>query len=130
MKRLTLQFIACVATVMLTSCEKPQEIEYSKLAYDGVNTFLDPATKKGFTGIAHDRYPDGKPKAEFSFKNGLMHGTVTEWYPNGKKKAETVFDSGERCGKNSEWNESGSLFQERVYDHDRIVSEKKYGADK
>ena len=130
MKHPILPFIACVAAVALPSCEKPQEIEYGKLAFDGINTFLDPATKKGFTGVAHDLYPDGKPKAEFQFRNGLMHGTVTEWYPNGKKRAETIFEDGERCGKNSEWNESGSLFQERIYDHDRIVSEKKYAPDK
>ena len=129
MKNRTALLLSC-ALALLPSCEKPKEMDYKKLGFDGVNSFIDPDTKKGFTGIAHDWYSEGKMKAEYPFKNGLMHGTVIEWYANGKKRGETVFDSGERCGKNSEWNEDGSLFQERVYDHDRIVTEKKYNAGK
>lgn len=125
MKRTALLLASC-ALLSLPSCEKPKEIDYKKLGFDGANTFLDPDTKKGFTGVAYDWFPDGAKKAEFRFKNGLMHGTVTEWYANGKKRGETVFDSGERCGKNTEWREDGSLYQERVYDHDRILSERKY----
>jgi len=118
----TLAATACMGLV-LASCSKPKEADYGKLGYDH-EMFTDPETKQPFTGIAREAYKNGKPKAEYPFKNGKFEGTVKEWWENGNKKAETEFKNGERVGKNTEWKADGTLFHERVYDHDRIVSEK------
>jgi antitoxin component YwqK of YwqJK toxin-antitoxin module len=115
--------------LLLTSCSPPKEIDYSKLKYSN-DVFTDPATKAPFTGIARQKYPDGKQRAEYPFKNGRFDGTVKEWHPNGKPSAETAFKNGERSGKNIEWTADGKPFRERVYDHDHIVSEKNYDAAK
>ena len=116
-------------SLALGSCSKPKELSYAKLKYHN-NLYTDPDTSLPFTGIAKDGYKDGKPKAEYPFKNGLMEGTVREWWPNGQKSAETEFQKGERVGKNIEWNEAGKLYHERVYDHDHIVSERAYEGGK
>lgn len=118
-----------LTTLILSSCGPPKEAEYTKLGYSN-NVFTDPDTGKGFTGIAHQKYPDGKPRGEYPFKDGRFHGKVKEWYPNGKPSAETEFENGERTGKNIEWTEAGLPFRERIYDKDRIVSEKNFEAGK
>jgi antitoxin component YwqK of YwqJK toxin-antitoxin module len=119
---------ACLGLVLF-SCSKPKEIDYGKLGY-GNELFTDPQTKQPFTGIAREAYKDGKPKAEYSFKNGKFDGMVKEWWENGNPKAETEFKNGERVGKNTEWTAAGKLFHERVYDHDHIASEKNYDLGK
>jgi antitoxin component YwqK of YwqJK toxin-antitoxin module len=118
-----------VPLLLLTSCSPPKEIDYGKLKYSN-DFYLDPDTGKGFTGIAHQAYPDGKPQGIYPFKDGRLHGTVKEWHPNGKPSAETEFVNGERSGKNIEWTPAGQPYRERVYDHDHIVSEKNYDAAK
>jgi antitoxin component YwqK of YwqJK toxin-antitoxin module len=123
---LTLFFFSAV---LLTSCGPPKEMDYKRLVYSD-DFFTDPDTGKGFTGIARQKYPDGKVRSEFPFKNGRFHGTVKEWYQNGKRLSETEFKNGERSGKNIEWTEAGLPYRERVYDHDHIVSEKNYEAGK
>lgn len=117
------------SAILLASCGPPKEADYAKLGYAD-NVFTDPDTGKGFTGIARQKYPDGKLRGEYPFKNGRFHGTVKEWYPNGKPSAETEFKNGERSGRNIEWTEAGLPYRERVYDRDRIVSEKNYEAGK
>ena len=116
---------------LLTGCEKPKpkELPYDKLVYEskGVQAvFNDPQTNQGFTGVSRNKDEKGRLLGEFHFKNGQLHGLVTEWYPNGKKKSETEFKDGSRTGKNIEWTEAGLIYQERVYDNDHIVSEKKH----
>ena len=125
-----LRMLATMTLLMTASCSKPKEIDFKRLGFDGMSTFLDPETKKGFTGVARDSYPDGKQKAVYNFKSGLYHGTVTEWYPNGAKSSETDFLNGEHCGKNTEWNKDGTLYQIRIYDHERIVREEKFSGGK
>ena len=107
----------------------PKEADYKKLGYAN-DIFTDPDTKKPFTGIARQKYPDGTTQGEYPFKNGRFHGMVKEWYKNGKPSAETEFVNGERTGKNIEWTEAGLIYRERVYDHDKIVSEKNHEAGK
>jgi antitoxin component YwqK of YwqJK toxin-antitoxin module len=104
-------------------------VDYDKLAYSN-DVFSDPATGAPFTGIARQKYPDGKQRGEYPFKDGRFHGTVKEWHPNGKPSAETEFKNGERSGKNIEWTAAGQPYRERLYDHDHIVSEKNYDAAK
>lgn len=126
-RRLVLSSLAVV--MWFGSCGKPKELPYKDLGYrDGV--FTEPGTGAPFSGIAKDSHKDGKPKAEYPCRNGKFHGTVREWHANGRPLAETEFRNGERTGLNREWTEAGELYMERVYDHDRIVTEKKYGAGK
>lgn len=115
--------------LVLSACGKPKEVPYSKLQYLN-NVFVDPETRRPFTGISRDFHQDGKLKAEFPMKDGYYHGNVKEWWPNGKPYAETQFVKGERTGRNMEWTEAGLPYQERVYDRDRIVSEKKFETGK
>lgn len=123
-----LLFLFLVA-LTLTSCGKPKEALYKDLGYKD-DLLIDPATSKGFSGIARDYYKDNKLKAEFPIKNGKFHGTVKEWHANGQASSETTFENGERVGANREWTADGKLYRERVYDHDKIVSEKNHGAAK
>lgn len=123
-----LLFLFLVA-LTLTSCSKPKEALYKDLGYKD-DLLIDPYTSKGFSGLARDYYKDNKLKAEFPIKNGKFHGTVREWHANGQASSETEFENGERVGNNREWTADGKLYRERIYDHDKIVSEKNFGAAK
>ena len=81
---------------------------------------------KPFTGTAKDQYKSGKPKGEYPFKDGKLHGIVREWWENGQLSTETHFDNGQRHGLNRYWSQSGALMKEQVYDHDKSVSEKHF----
>lgn len=124
-----LLFFLLVFSFSLTSCDKPKEVLYKDLGYKD-DLLIDPGTQKGFSGIARDYYKDSKLKAVFLIKNGRFHGTVKEWHANGQASSETDFENGERVGNNREWTADGKLYRERIYDHDKIVSEKNYGAAK
>ncbi len=126
---LLLTLLLFASGLLLTSCSKPKEADYEKLGYSN-NVFSDPETGTAFTGIARQKYPDGKLRGEYPFKNGKFHGTVKEWHPNGKPSSETEFKDGERSGQNKEWTDAGLPYRERVYDRDRIVSEKNFDAGK
>lgn len=130
MKAPTALLTLLLPLLLLASCSPPKDADYDKLGYSN-GVFSDPATKAPFTGIARQKYKDGKQRAEYPFKNGRFHGTVKEWHPNGKPSAETEFKNGERSGKNTEWNLDGSLYRERVYgEGEKILSEKNYDAAK
>lgn len=135
MKYLHVLTLSVLAATALTSCgpptnPAPKEADYDKLKYSN-ETYIDPDTGKAFTGIAHQKYKDGKTSSEWPFKDGRIHGVVIEWYPNGKPKAATEFENGERHGKNTEWTEAGLLYRERVYgEGEKILSEKNYEAGK
>ena len=72
--------------VLLSACEKPKpkELPYDKLVYEskGVQAvFNDPETHRGFTGVSKNTDEKGRLIGEFHFKDGQLHGLVTEWYP-------------------------------------------------
>ena len=125
-------FLILPVIFLLSACGKPKEISYASLVYESQGAegfFKDPETGKGFTGLAKDHDKKGNLIAEFHFKNGKFDGVVKEWYASGQAKSETTFKDGKRSGKNIEWKENGDVYNERVYDGDRIVSEKKPGAN-
>lgn len=97
--------------------------EYAALEWRDDVYFLD---GKPFTGLARDTHKNGKPKGEYPFREGRLHGVVREWWDNGQLSTETNFDGGQRHGQNRYWNLKGQLIKEQVYDHDVSVSEKHF----
>jgi antitoxin component YwqK of YwqJK toxin-antitoxin module len=79
-----------------------------------------------FTGLARDIHKNGKPKGEYPFQEGRLHGVIREWWDNGQLSTETHFDRGQRHGLNRYWTRKGNLMKEQVYDHDHSMSEKHY----
>ncbi len=118
-------------TVLSACSPKPQaateapvaEAEYAALEWRDDVYFLD---GKAFTGLARDAHKNGKPKGEYPFRDGRLHGVVREWWDNGQLSTETNFDGGKRHGLNRYWNLKGQLIKEQVYEHDVSVSEKHF----
>ena len=102
---------------------KIPEVAYKDLKWNDDVFSLD---GKPFTGIAREQHKNGKPKAEYPFKDGRLHGLVREWWENGQLSTETHFDMGQRHGSNRYWTKDGQPIKEQVYDHDKVVSEKHF----
>ena len=60
--------------------------EYAALEWRDDVYFLD---GKPFTGLARDTHKNGKPKGEYPFREGRLHGVVREWWDNGQLSTET-----------------------------------------
>lgn len=106
-----------------TSADPVAEVAYKDLKWNDDVYSLD---GKPFTGTARDQHKNGKPKAEYHFKDGHLHGLVREWWDNGQLSTETHFDVGQRHGSNRYWTRDGQPIKEQVYDHDKVISEKHY----
>jgi antitoxin component YwqK of YwqJK toxin-antitoxin module len=99
------------------------EVPYAKLEWKDDVYFWQ---GKPFTGTAKDQHKNGKPKGEYPFKEGRLHGVVREWWDNGQLSTETHFKNGQRHGLNRYWSTKGELMKEQVYERDKSVSEKHF----
>jgi antitoxin component YwqK of YwqJK toxin-antitoxin module len=120
--------LALFTTVCLPAAEpepklKSTEVTYKELKWVDDVYFLN---GQAYTGIARDKYKDGKLKGEYPFHEGRLHGVVREWWENGQLSTETNFDHGKRHGLNRYWSKAGQLTKEQVYEQDKSVSEKHY----
>ncbi|MBB5035956.1 toxin-antitoxin system YwqK family antitoxin [Prosthecobacter dejongeii] len=124
----SLFFLTLLTTLSLIAGEeaKPAEVTYKELKWQNDVYFLH---DKPFTGLAKDKHKDGKPKGEYPFLEGRLHGVVKEWWDNGQLSTETHFDKGQRHGLNRYWSKKGKLMKEQVYEHDKSVSEKHYDVE-
>ena len=68
----------------------------------------EPEVKKEYWG-------NGKLKSETHYKNGKLHGPLTEWYKNGEKKMEGHFKNGKRERLWMEWSEDGKIKSEKQF---------------
>lgn len=125
MKHLPLVFLFLTLSLQAQAVELPA-VSYSQLEWKDDVFFL---AGKPYTGMARDNHKNGKPRAEYPFKEGRLHGVVKEWWDNGQLSTETHFENGKRHGLNRYWSKSGKLMKEQVYEHDKSVSEKHYDVE-
>lgn len=122
--RLLLCLIALLLGFGPAACRRaPAEAAYDDLVWKNDLYLLH---GQPFTGLARASHPDGKPKAEYPFRDGRFHGVVREWWENGRQSVETHFENGRRHGSNRYWDRDGKLTKEQLYDQDKSVSEKHY----
>lgn len=124
----SLFFLTLLTTASLIAADetKPAEVTYKELKWQDDVYFLQ---GKPFTGLAKDKHKDGKPKGEYPFLEGRLHGVVKEWWDNGQISTETHFEKGQRHGLNRYWSKKGQLMKEQVYERDKSVSEKHYDVE-
>ena len=118
-----LLFIAVFMSASLSAADAPKSagVTYKELKWQDDVYYLN---GQPYTGLAKDTFKDGKPKGEYPFKDGKLHGVVKEWWENGQLSTETNFENGQRHGLNRYWSKQGQLMKEQVYDRDRSISEK------
>ena len=76
-----------------------------------------------FTGVVVNYYENGQKYWEERYKNGLKHGTRTEWSENGQKREEGMYKDGERDGKFCNWGEGGEKYRVRIYKDGELIEE-------
>lgn len=125
MKKLPLVLLVLASLSSIHAADEPsaRQVTYKELKWQDDVYFLN---DKPYSGLAKDNHKNGKPKGEYPFVNGRLHGVVREWWDNGQLSTETHFEHGKRHGQNRYWSRSGQLMKEQVYEHDKSVSEKHY----
>ena len=58
-------------------------------------------------GAFTDYWPNGKKRAEGSYKNKKLNGLYRTYYRNGEKKSEVTYEAGQRNGPHTSWHENG-----------------------
>ena len=119
MNPVPLFLIIVTLPLLLGGCrEKPtvEPVAEAKPEVEGVNVEElerreDIAYLKGsdnpYTGKGYGLYKNGQKKSEGNWKNGKLHGLITEWYENGQKKTQGHFKDGKEDGLQTSWYESG-----------------------
>lgn len=110
----TLAAVAVSFLAFAPGCMKPKEAKYAELKWTDEVYYYG---AKPFTGIAKETFKDGKLKALYPMKDGVLHGVVQEWWENGQMSVETHFENGKRHGLNRYWTDKGVLMKEQVYEH-------------
>lgn len=60
-------------------------------------------------GTYVEKWPDGKPKLEVTYKDGKRHGTLKRWHENGQLAAEEEYEDGKWEGRRAAWWENGQV---------------------
>jgi antitoxin component YwqK of YwqJK toxin-antitoxin module len=95
------------------------------MAEDQLMTWRD----RPFTGVAIEAYPDGSPRSESAYREGLVEGLSRLWYPSGQIKEEASYWRGARHGITREWTERGQLRAKRTYEFGILVREQTWNDD-
>ncbi len=74
-----------------------------------------------FTGRAFETYPDGNPKGEASFLNGLQDGMSRFWHESGSRKEESQWFDGRRHGLLRRWDQEGELIEAKRYKNGQLL---------
>lgn len=60
------------------------------------------------TGVHRGWWPNGMPRFECRFKDGLSDGTCREWYNNGRLATVHRFHDGVETGLQQGWSDAGA----------------------
>lgn len=81
-----------------------------------------------FTGVAYTEFPDGKPRSESEYRDGLRWGKSTAWHKNGAPAAESEFFRDVMHGTAREWSPTGQLESEIVCEYGITLHEREWDA--
>jgi len=66
---------------------------------------------QSFTGVGVELHPDGSPRAESIFENGVDTQTGKEWYPSGQLKKHAAAGADPSRLEVTEWHENGITYE-------------------
>lgn len=78
---------------------------------------------KPFTGIAIDRFTDGRLARMLTLRKGLQHGNTYLWYPDGSPQMSATYRKGQLQGRFLGWYQSGGII------YDMVINRNGYAGD-
>jgi MORN repeat variant len=112
------------ATPKATPTETIKRTALYSLDYDEENdSFLDPATKKPFSGPVESKYDNGVLESQGTLKDGHEEGLWTEFFEDGTKSSEGEYKGGKEVGDWKYWHENGQLSTKGSYKNGSAVGE-------
>ncbi|HQM79591.1 MAG TPA: hypothetical protein PKV12_02655 [Candidatus Syntrophosphaera sp.] len=76
-----------------------------------------------FTGIAYDRYENGKLARVVTFYKGIQNGPMYIWYPNGAPQLSTNYRQGKFHGWYIGWYSNGTIFYNMAFNQGKYVGD-------
>ena len=95
-----------------------------------VTPYILKGEEKPYTGIIYTTYPNDHLKIRYEVKDGIKHGTMTQWYENGKKKLESHWKDGKLDGDYREWHLDESPKAEIFYKNSKKEGKAKFWDEK
>ena len=116
-----------------TEAQQKKRIYFYEL--DVINgLFYQPNTIKPYSGVAFDKFPNGKKRMEMPIRNGKVHGTSKEWMDTGQKILQSDYQDGIHHGRETQWYTIGQKKVEVNYINGQVEGEAiewyKYGQKK
>jgi len=74
-----------------------------------------------FTGIAYDRYENGKLARVVTFYKGIQNGPMYIWYPNGAPQLSTNYRQCKFHGWYIGWYSNGTIFYNMAFNQGKYV---------
>ena len=109
----------------MVGCGGGEPVDGSKLVKrDGL--WYESDSETPFTGVAVEKYENGKKKWEATYNYGWLEGLFTQWHENGKKKSEVTLKNGKPEGLLTAWHANGQKKGEATYKNGKKVSETKW----
>lgn len=99
-------------------------LSYSYLGPD--STFVPEVLLKNGTGTVKAFFRNGKPSADFSFKNGFYDGAYTLYFTDGKKAYQTSYKNTLNQGPTVEYYSDGKPMSEENYVDDELNGQAVY----
>ncbi len=101
---------------LLTTISAQKKAHISELDLQRDGKYYQRNHMEAFTGIAFEDYPSGRKKSRAEFKDGKIHGTVTQWHEKTREKASVVnYKMGEPTGTETHWYPTGVKKLEIAY---------------
>ncbi len=100
-------FLMLGTQLLLTGNPNPANVHYQK--------------EKLTEGEHKSYHTNGKPKEEFTIKNGNLHGTLRVWFKNGQLLVISHFDNGTYIDTCKEFYENGNVKNMAAYRHDTLL---------
>ncbi len=79
------------------------------------NLWYHDVEREPFSGRLSDQYEDGAPKGEVLMSAGKKQGRERYWHPNGQLRMESHWRNGQLHGSLTEWDAEGKVLRKEYY---------------
>ena len=103
--------VSMLSILFLSGCDKKRMINTDQLI--SIDYVIGEETP--YSGIAIDKYDNGKIKFEVEYENGLLNGSFIHYYENGNEKQVAECLNGKFNGHYIDFYENGDIVSEGEY---------------
>ena len=122
--------LGCDRSSVETASQDEGRVSLLKLAQQPDGRMLLRSTGLPFTGVHYEQWPNGTPRLEYSFVEGLREGPSKAWHETGQLGLQGEWKQGQPVGTVTEWSPDGLLKRTMVYREGKLISDETGASEK